>query len=112
MFIYKLVATLAAIALGVAAAIAFPRLTSEVAAAPTVAEIKSDRLDIRPADAACLKDDWPYGCQWRPLTVRQASPGAANRDRQRFAHSKPGFAVKARLARRGRSVSLTSAPAL
>jgi hypothetical protein len=115
MFIYKVTVGVVVVTLGVAAAFALPRLTSEVEAAPTaalaVAAVKSDRLDIRPGSMACLQVEWPYGCQWRPLIVRRASPGGASRDHQRVANTKPGFAVKARSARRGRTVALTSAPA-
>ena len=118
MFIYKVVATFAAMALGVAAVIALSRLSSEVEAAPTATAasiatgLKSDRLDIRPISPGCLQDEWPYGCQWRPLTVRRVSLGAGGRDHQRAVRTKPSFAAKVRSARRARSVSLTSAPAL
>src|SRR5438874_9812145 len=89
MFIYKLAAIFAAMALGVAAVIALPRLTSELEAAPTAnaasiaTGLKSNRLDTRPISPACLQDAWPYGCQWRPLTVRRVSLGAGSRDHQR-----------------------------
>src|SRR6266446_6782649 len=82
MFVYKLAAGLAAIAVGVAVTMAVPGFAHEVEASLNPSGIKSDRLDIRPISTACLPEAWPYGCQWRaPPEPRAGRVGAVGRDR-------------------------------
>ncbi len=85
MFVYKLAAGLAAIAVGVAVTMAVPGFAPEVEASLNPSGIKSDRLDSRPISTACLPEAWPYGCQWRaPAEPRAKRIGAAGRDRGLF----------------------------
>ena len=87
---YKLVASLAAVALSAAVMTALagsnlavkaevvPMVTADLApdaAGPTPAVAKGNRLAVRvikpetpPAAFACPQEPWPFGCQWRPKT--------------------------------------------
>ncbi len=65
MLTYKAISAVAAAALGAAAIIALPGFSPEVEARTPAAVVKSDRLDIRPANLACAEQAWPYyqaGC--------------------------------------------------
>ena len=60
MWIYKTLFALAAVALGVAAVLAFPGFSPEVEASAPAHVVKADRLDYRPIGKACTQQAWPY----------------------------------------------------
>jgi hypothetical protein len=76
MSVYKLGAAVAAIVLCAAVMTALagsgpegPTAASpEVKAQPVVA--KGAPVDVRPVEAACPQEPWPFGCQWREPTRR------------------------------------------
>jgi hypothetical protein len=81
MSVYKLGAAVAAIALGAAVVTALAGAgpdevagtTPEVNVQPIGAKggpIDVRPVDLRPAEAACPQEPWPFGCQWREPTRR------------------------------------------
>ena len=76
MSVYKLGAAVAATVLCVAVVTALagagpegPTAASpEVKAQPVAA--KGAPVDVRPVEAACPQEPWPFGCQWREPTRR------------------------------------------
>jgi hypothetical protein len=83
MSVYKLGAAVAAIALCAAVVTALagagpegPAVaTPEVKAQPIAAKVtpvaaKGTPVDVRPVEAACPQEPWPFGCQWREPTRR------------------------------------------
>ena len=70
MSVSKLVAGLAALALGAAVVTVLAGATPEqkAEAAPTAAKLEKVEL---PGTSACPKEPWPYGCQWREPPARR-----------------------------------------
>jgi hypothetical protein len=85
MSVYKLGAAVAAVALGAAVVTALAGAGQEDAGAspdvrvqPVSARdapvdarpVEARTVDLRPAEAGCPQEPWPFGCQWREPTRR------------------------------------------
>jgi len=76
MLVDKLLASLAGIVLGVAAAAAIQR-------SPAQTDLVTNS-EAAPFAAVCPKIDWPYGCNWHPeptLSLKHLSMHKANHNR-------------------------------
>jgi hypothetical protein len=88
---FKWVAGLSAVAMGLAVATAFS------SSAPEVIAKKGDRLDIRPASSMnCPKLEWPYGCQWDASKSRRAEGTPSATRKLRSFRSRAAAGAKAR----------------
>src|SRR5947207_1754287 len=69
MYTLKLLAGLAALGLSFAVVTAVAGVTPKGETVVSVPLAKGDRLDIHTANASCVPNQWPYGCQWQPAAA-------------------------------------------